>query len=67
MKKIKVNSTNIKSIGYENNVIEVTFIKGPTYRYLGTNKYLFECFLNASSKGKFLNNILKKFVCFRVN
>lgn len=59
MDMIPVVSSNVASIGYENGKIEVLFRSGYIYQYPNCNEQLFQEFLNASSKGKFLNRYLK--------
>tara|TARA_Y100001960_G_scaffold132167_1_gene140380 strand:- start:930 stop:1136 length:207 start_codon:yes stop_codon:yes gene_type:complete len=54
MNRIKVLSSNIDSIGYENGTLEIRFLNGSLYQYYHTSKELFENMLNAESKGKFL-------------
>lgn len=59
MQLIPVNSSNVASIGYENGIIEVHFHNGYAYRYSDTSEALFQEFLNAPSKGKFVHQRLK--------
>lgn len=62
MQRIHVASSNVSSIGYENGVIEVAFHNGSIYQYYGTNENLFNQFLNAPSKGRFVHYVLKGFI-----
>ena len=55
-----VDSTNVASVGYENGVLEVEFHKGGIYQYYNVSKGLYYEFMNAQSKGKFLNEVFKK-------
>ena len=59
MNMVPVQSSNVSSIGYENGVIEVLFHNGYAYRYPNCNEQLFQEFLNAPSKGKFVHARLK--------
>ncbi len=59
MKLIPVASSNVASIGYEAGVIEVHFHNGYAYRYPNCTEDLFNKFLLAPSKGKFVHNVLK--------
>ncbi|MDY3974244.1 KTSC domain-containing protein [uncultured Veillonella sp.] len=59
MKLFPVTSSNIAAIGYESGIIEVHFLNGAVYHYPNCTKALFESFLSASSKGKFLHQWLK--------
>lgn len=57
---IKVNSSNVYAIGYSDNVIIVQFNNGSIYNYYNTNEKMFDNFLNAPSKGKFVHQVLKR-------
>ena len=61
MNRIPVISTNVSSIGYYNGMIEVEFNNGSIYHYYGTTEILFNQFLNAPSKGRFIHYNLKGF------
>lgn len=50
---IRVKSSNIYSINYDNNKLQIKFLKGGVYEYYGVPENLFNEFMNASSKGKF--------------
>lgn len=56
---IKVTSSNVASIGYENGIIEVHFHNGWAYQYPNCNQKIFNDFLNAPSKGQFVHQVLK--------
>ena len=58
-----VDSTNIEAIGYdaETRELHVRFLKsGETYVYFNVEEWLFQEFRHADSKGKFLNERIKK-------
>ena len=59
MERIKVESSNLKSIGYDadTSVMEVEFIKGGVYRYLGVPKEVYDGIMQAESKGKAFNAV----------
>ena len=61
MHREQVNSTNLKSVGYnkEKKILEIEFNSGAVYQYFGVPKSLFTSLLNASSKGKFHNDFIK--------
>lgn len=59
MKLIPVVSSNVASIGYDDGIIEVHFRNGYAYRYSNCTEGLFNEFLLAPSKGKFVHNVLK--------
>ncbi|MCY4227842.1 MAG: KTSC domain-containing protein [Gammaproteobacteria bacterium] len=58
-----VDSSNIESIGYdsENQELHVRFLQpGETYVYYDVDEWVFEEFLQADSKGVYLNTNIKK-------
>jgi hypothetical protein len=62
MRRIPVNSSNIRSIGYElaPAILEVEFTSGDVYQYYDVPEHLYKEFFHASSLGGFLNdNIIK--------
>lgn len=61
MERKPVGSGLIKSFAYdeEAEILEIELNTGLIYRYLKVDKPTFESFLNAESKGKFLNIIIK--------
>ncbi len=64
MKRVAVVSTDIAEIGYDSNnmTLEVAFHAGSVYQYFNVSATLHQQFMNASSKGKFLNaNIKNKY------
>lgn len=60
MEMVKVESSCIKSIGYDEEKSElfVEFKSGQIYKYPNCSKTLYENFMNSSSKGRFLNDYL---------
>lgn len=60
MYRESVESSNIKSIGYENETLEVEFLNGSIYQYKNVPKILFSGIMNANSHGKYLNEYIKK-------
>jgi len=63
MKRVHVNSAAIRSIGYDeqSRTLEVRYIDGDLYRYTDVPPLLMEAFEAAPSKGKFINDIVKKY------
>lgn len=61
MYRTQVNSSNIKSIGYDaqSATLEVEFISTDIYQYFNVPDYLYQQFLNASSHGQFLNDNIR--------
>ena len=61
MNRTPVNSSNINSIGYDpsSETLEVQFNDGSVYQYFEVAIYDYDGLLNASSKGKYLNQYIK--------
>jgi len=59
---IKVESSNLESVGYEDsqNELYVEFKHGGTYKYLNVDKGIYDNLLIAESKGKFFDQNIKK-------
>ena len=56
-----VDSSNVEAIGYDPNARElhVHFIKSGSYVYLDVEEWVFAEFLQAESKGQYLNQNIK--------
>jgi poly-gamma-glutamate capsule biosynthesis protein CapA/YwtB (metallophosphatase superfamily) len=69
MKMLKVESSCIKSIGYEEekNELFVEFNSGKIYKYPNCSKTLYENFMNSTSKGRFLNDYFVGSIYEKVN
>ena len=63
MHRVAVNSSNIKSIGYDPvmAILEVEFILGDMYQYYDVPRRLHEEIMHASSIGGFLNDNIVKY------
>ena len=63
MYRTQVNSSNIKSIGYDvaSGVLEVEFTSGDVYQYYDVPEHLYQEFLHASSLGGFLDDNIVKY------
>lgn len=61
MDRIPVSSSNIASIGYDQKTqtLEVEFLKGSLYQYFDVPQIVYEEFIGADSKGKFLATQIK--------
>ena len=61
MHRIAVQSSNIRSVGYdpESGTLEVEFNSGSVYQYLNVPKGEYETLMNASSKGRYFNRSVK--------
>ena len=63
MERTRVNSTSIASLGYEaeTRVLEIEFKdSGEVYRYFDVPLSAYEAFLQAPSKGTYLNRVFKR-------
>ena len=56
-----VDSSNIEAVGYDDTTQElhVQFLSGGYYIYSGVPRTIFDDFINAPSKGSFLNREVK--------
>lgn len=52
MEMVPVQSSNVKALGWEDEVLEVEFVKGGKYRYTGVPEEIYNILLNADSVGK---------------
>lgn len=61
MKRIPVNSSNVKSVGYNSilKLLEVEFNNGSVYEYIDVPKELYDAFISSDSLGKFVHSHLK--------
>jgi hypothetical protein len=64
MERIKVESTNIAEIGWEDRVLEIQFkgrggSKGSVYSYAAVPESVWDAFRNAPSKGGFFASRIK--------
>lgn len=61
MDRTAVASTNIISAGYDQatQTLEVEFMNGTVYQYYNVEQTIFDQFMQASSKGAFLNTYLR--------
>ena len=59
MNMIPVSSSNLASVGYENNTLYVSFNNGALYSYASVPRYVYEELLVADSHGKYLASHIK--------
>jgi KTSC domain len=60
MRRERVTSSMIAAIGHDKDrVLEIEFVSGGIYRYLGVARRTFEKFKKASSKGSFFLEEIK--------
>jgi hypothetical protein len=62
MHRTFVSSTNLKSVGYdpETHTLEVEFHDGAVYQYFRVPQHVYMSLMNASSKGGYLDDHIKK-------
>ena len=67
MERIKVVSSSLKSVGYDGDhqVLEVEFLSGNVYQYLGVPQLLYEQLMVASSLGTFFSERIRNNFEFR--
>ncbi|MEZ9117715.1 MULTISPECIES: KTSC domain-containing protein [Vibrio] len=54
MDMISVSSSNIDSIGYEDETLQIQFLNGSIYQYFDVPEHIFTGLIDADSAGKFL-------------
>ena len=59
MNMIPVDSSNLSSVGYENDTLYVAFNSGGLYSYSGVPASVYSGLLNASSKGSYFHENIK--------
>lgn len=66
MKRESVDSSAVRSAGYDEKrlIMEIEFASGDVYEYLGVPVSVFVQFLNAASKGQFVNAVVKPLYTF---
>ena len=62
MERTLVDSSNLASVGYDikSAILEVEFHSGGVYQYFGVPLFVYQGLLNAASKGKYLNQVVKR-------
>ena len=60
MNRIPVVSSNIRSVGYDNGVLEIEFNSGGIYQYPDVPRSTYESLMAASSKGGFFSTYIKE-------
>ena len=59
MNRQYVSSSDIKSIGYENNTLEIEFHSGGIYQYLDVPEEIYIGLMNAKSHGQYFHRNIK--------
>ncbi|MBE9156990.1 KTSC domain-containing protein [Nodosilinea sp. LEGE 06152] len=62
MNRISVSSSNLASVGYDlsTQVLEVEFLNGSIYQYLGVPSSVYDGLMAASSHGSYLDQHVKR-------
>jgi len=62
MNREPVKSSNLKSVGYEpeTEILEIEFKNGSVYHYFEVPESRYDGLMNASSKGSYLNQSIKR-------
>jgi hypothetical protein len=66
MQRRPVTSSNISSIGWDDDQMEVEFVSGHVYAYRDVPQSEYQALLGADSIGKSLNALKAKYQCTRV-
>jgi len=69
MKREKVKSSNIKSIGYdeEKQILEIEFTSKIVYQFAKVSKRIYENLMNTDSKGTYFHKYIKnKYIYKRI-
>ncbi|MFD3231627.1 KTSC domain-containing protein [Rahnella sp. WP5] len=70
MNRQSVNSSRVKSIGYDkqSKVLEIEFFELGIYQYIDVPLRIYETFLTVKSKGRFFDGVIKdKYLCKKIN
>jgi hypothetical protein len=59
MRMIGIHSTNLAAAGHDDGVLEVEFLDGGLYRYLGVPRSVFDGLFRAHSAGSYFNQQIK--------
>lgn len=59
MERTAVKSSNVAEVGYDGDVLEVTFRNGSRYRYSGVPREVHDELVSAESVGRYLNQNVK--------
>lgn len=61
MQRVYVSSTDIRSIGYENGLLEIEFLKGGIYTYPNVPKYHYDFMISHSHPGTYFHKYIKPY------
>ncbi|MBK8945396.1 MAG: KTSC domain-containing protein [Ignavibacteriae bacterium] len=62
MERKHVNSSNLKSVGYDNssNILQIEFLNGGLYEYYNVPESKYNGLMNATSHGQYFDQHIKK-------
>ena len=64
-KMLRVLSSSLYSVGYEENDLFIKFQSGITYVYYEVTSDVYMALINANSKGRFLNQYIKGYYWYK--
>jgi len=70
MERRKISSSDLASIGYEENsqILEIEFNNGAVYQYSGVSRSIYENLIAAASKGHYFNSNIKGcYPCIKID
>ena len=59
MERKPVDSSALASVGYDRSVLEVEFVNGSVYQYVGVPLQVYEALMMAQSHGQFFNEHIR--------
>lgn len=59
MNRTTVSSSNLRSVGYENGILEIEFQSGSVYQYYDVPESIYRGLMGASSKGTYHHQHIK--------
>ncbi|TRZ80297.1 MAG: KTSC domain-containing protein [Nitrosopumilales archaeon] len=61
MERIRVKSSNLRSVGYDEltQILEIEFQQGGTYQYFGVSKKIYDNLMKALSHGEYYERFIK--------
>jgi len=67
MKRIYVESSNLKSVGYDSTrkILEIEFHSGGIYQYSNVSEIVFQALLAADSKGQYFHRNIKDIYAYK--
>ncbi|MEU6172777.1 KTSC domain-containing protein [Streptantibioticus parmotrematis] len=59
MHRTPVESSALRSVGYEKRVLEIEYVQGQVYDYLDVPRPVYDALMTAQSKGRYVNAQVK--------